>query len=75
MPPNPEPGLCLDCVFHRIVTTARGARFWLCSRARFDDRFQRYPRLPVLACFGYRPETDPVAPQVRADLLQGSEEP
>lgn len=62
MPAGPEPGLCSDCAFHRVVENARGSRFWLCERSRFDARFPRYPRLPVLACFGYRPGDTPVKP-------------
>ena len=54
----PEPGLCADCTFHRIVESGRGSRSWLCERSRFDDRFPRYPRLPVLACIGYRPQAE-----------------
>lgn len=59
---EPEPGLCSDCAFHRVVENARGSRFWLCERSRFDARFPRYPRLPVLACFGYRPGDAPTMP-------------
>jgi hypothetical protein len=50
----PGPGLCADCVFHKVVVSGRGSRFWLCQRSRFDPRFPRYPALPVLACSGYR---------------------
>lgn len=53
-PAAPHPGLCADCVFHRVIASARGSRFWLCQRSRFDMRFPRYPPLPVLACTGYR---------------------
>lgn len=61
---EPVVGLCAECTFHRVVENARGSRFWLCQRSRFDPRFPRYPRLPVLACPGFRPGTaEPQAPQ------------
>jgi hypothetical protein len=37
----------------RVVSTLRGASFVLCGRSFIDDRFTRYPRLPVLNCSGY----------------------
>ena len=53
-------GLCASCRHARIVTTPR-SRFWLCSLAAVDPRFEKYPRLPVLACPGYevKPEGGP----------------
>ena len=46
-------GLCETCRHARIVTSARGSRFLLCSLSAVDPRFPKYPRLPVLACDGY----------------------
>ena len=46
-------GLCGDCVAARVVATNRGSLFVLCRRSETDERFERYPRLPVLACPGY----------------------
>jgi hypothetical protein len=54
-----EPGLCRSCRWMRIVESGRGSRFYLCGRSRFDDRFARYPRLPVLRCVGYEPRLAP----------------
>jgi hypothetical protein len=51
----PPPGLCGRCLHARTVTTARGSHFLRCALAAVDDRFAKYPRLPVLACDGYRP--------------------
>jgi len=53
-------GLCASCRHARVVTTPR-SRFWLCSLAAVDPRFEKYPRLPVLACPGYevKPEGGP----------------
>lgn len=76
MAATPDPGLCSDCAFHRVVESVRGSRYWLCQRSRFDARFPRYPRLPVLACPGFRalpagspPDSEHQAPG------QGQEEP
>jgi len=45
-------GLCAGCRHARLVSTPR-SRFWLCERSREDASFDRYPRLPVLACRGF----------------------
>jgi hypothetical protein len=47
------PGLCASCRHAAIVRTDRGSRFTLCERSKTDDRFPRYPPLPVRACDGY----------------------
>jgi len=47
-------GLCAGCRHARIVRTPR-SRFWLCERSRDDASYDRYPRLPVLACPGFEP--------------------
>jgi hypothetical protein len=53
--PPPEVGLCAACRHGRGQRTARGSEFWRCLRAEDDDRWARYPRLPVLACPGFEP--------------------
>jgi hypothetical protein len=53
-------GLCAGCRHARIVRTPR-SRFWLCERSREDASYDRYPRLPVLACPGFEPG-EPGAP-------------
>lgn len=54
-----EPGLCRTCVYSRVLTSARGGRFYLCRMSRRDPSFPRYPRLPVTTCAGYeRRRTD-----------------
>jgi hypothetical protein len=50
-------GLCASCAHARVVVTDRGSRFYRCELAKTDPRFARYPRLPVVACTGWR-ETD-----------------
>jgi hypothetical protein len=48
-----QAGLCASCVAAQRVESSRGSVFWLCGRAATDDRFPRYPRLPVITCIGY----------------------
>ena len=47
-------GLCATCAHAVIVTSDRGSQFTFCGLSKTDDRFPRYPRLPVMACAGYR---------------------
>jgi hypothetical protein len=42
-------------VHARDVTTIRGASFVLCQLSWSDDRFARYPQLPVCECPGHEP--------------------
>ncbi|MBI3112145.1 MAG: hypothetical protein HYZ01_11275 [Ignavibacteriales bacterium] len=53
-------GLCEHCRHAARITTAKGSTFILCNRSKTDDRFAKYPRLPVLACPGFerRPTED-----------------
>jgi hypothetical protein len=46
-------GLCADCVHARQIESDRGSTFLLCQLSFTDPRFEKYPRLPVLACSGY----------------------
>lgn len=47
-------GLCFRCRHARVVPAPR-ATYWLCRLAAVDPRFDKYPRLPVLACIGFQP--------------------
>jgi len=49
----PAVGLCERCRHQQVVRTTRGSSFSLCRRSREDERYPRYPRLPVLRCTGY----------------------
>ncbi|HYP54797.1 MAG TPA: hypothetical protein VEQ41_00640 [Solirubrobacterales bacterium] len=51
--PSPEAGLCDSCRHQKLVRNTRGSTFSLCLRSRADERFPRYPRLPVARCAGY----------------------
>ena len=52
-----EVGLCARCRHARTVKAPR-ATYWLCALFRDDPRFEKYPRLPVLACPGFEPRKD-----------------
>lgn len=49
----PPVGLCETCRHQQVVRNTRGSSFSLCRRSRDDDRYPRYPRLPVLRCRGH----------------------
>lgn len=53
---DPKAGLCARCRHVQLVTSSRGSRFYLCRLSLVDDRFPRYPPLPVLACSGFAPD-------------------
>ena len=56
-PRQPVPaGLCADCRHAVTITSDRGAAFVRCDLSKTDERFPRYPRLPMLSCAGYRPK-------------------
>jgi hypothetical protein len=48
-----DPGLCWTCLHSKLNHTRRGTTYLRCTRAEWDDRMTRYPRLPVLSCVGY----------------------
>lgn len=50
---RPEIGLCADCRYGRVQRNRKGHEFWRCSRADTDERFLRYPPLPVERCHGF----------------------
>ncbi len=47
-------GLCATCAHAEPVASSRGSAFVLCRLSVVDPAFPKYPRLPVLACDGYR---------------------
>ena len=52
---DPKVGQCSVCELAAVQSSARGSRFWRCLRAEDDERFRRYPPLPVTDCAGYSP--------------------
>ncbi len=55
-------GLCDTCVHQKLIGNTRGSTFSMCLKARDDDRFPKYPRLPVGQCAGYQRREGPSAP-------------
>jgi hypothetical protein len=47
-------GLCGTCTHARKITSDRNSTFLQCQLSFTDQRFEKYPRLPVLTCSGYR---------------------
>jgi len=50
-------GLCATCVHMQQVVSSKASTFYLCRKSETDDRFPRYPALPVRRCAGYEPAT------------------
>jgi hypothetical protein len=46
-------GLCDTCQHQKLIRSGRGSVFSMCLRHRTDQRFPKYPRLPVERCPGY----------------------
>ena len=57
-----ELGLCRDCSHGKRIETRHGSVFLLCLRSIDDDRYRRYPRLPMVACPGYERRAGRPAP-------------
>ena len=49
----PPAGLCDRCRHQRVIANTRGSSFSLCERSLQDERYAKYPRLPVLRCSGF----------------------
>jgi len=49
------PGLCAACLHPKLNQTQRDTVYLRCTRAAWDTRLPRYPRLPVLECVGFEP--------------------
>lgn len=52
---GPAIGLCGSCLHLREQASRRGSVFYRCARADEDERFARYPALPVRRCPGHEP--------------------
>ena len=51
--PSHPNGLCDSCAHQQLVPNTRGSIFSLCLRSRTDERYPRYPPVPVASCSGY----------------------
>jgi hypothetical protein len=56
-------GLCARCRYAETVTSSKGSTFVFCGLSRTDTRFPKYPRLPVLSCSGFVPQSPPTSPE------------
>ena len=57
------PGLCGTCVHAKLNETRLGTAYLRCTRASWDARLPRYPRLPVTDCPGFEaPGSELAAP-------------
>lgn len=54
----PNAGLCRACRHARLVQSARGSVFLLCEAPK-EFSLPKYPRLPVVACIAFQPQTPP----------------
>jgi hypothetical protein len=50
-------GLCDRCLHQKLIGNTRGSTFSMCLRSRTDERYPKYPRLPVVSCPGYEPRS------------------
>ena len=68
-------GLCARCQHAKIVRSSKGSTFYLCRLSKTDDRFVKYPVLPVRSCSGFKDaEPDPTSEASRItsiDTLRG----
>ena len=62
-----RPGLCGDCVHARRIESDRGSVFFLCQLSFSDNKFAKYPKLPVLVCTGYERDFSVVDPETHGE--------
>jgi hypothetical protein len=48
----------------RRVTSDKGSTFLQCRLSFIDSRFEKYPRLPILSCSGYKKNSEALDPQL-----------
>ncbi len=48
-------GLCATCRNLRVITSHKGNIYYLCGLAAVDNRYAKYPTLPVIDCAGFLP--------------------
>jgi hypothetical protein len=62
-PPLPvDPGVCGSCRHASVKPTKRGTAYLRCTRAEWDERLVRYPRLPKSSCPGFTAAGPPSGP-------------
>jgi ketosteroid isomerase-like protein len=48
-----QAGLCDSCRHQKLIRNTRGSTFSMCERSKTDERYPKYPRLPVVECEGW----------------------
>lgn len=48
-----NPGICANCMHMTVIRSDRGVIFYRCLLSDQDQRFPKYPRLPVRVCTGW----------------------
>lgn len=56
-----NPGLCATCLHMREIRSDRGSVFTQCGRSFREPKYDKYPRLPVLACPGFEIAQKPMS--------------
>jgi hypothetical protein len=51
---TPSFGLCDSCIHATLIQSAKGSTFTRCDLSFTDQRFPKYPPVPVLQCGGHR---------------------
>ncbi|MFY9487949.1 MAG: hypothetical protein WAP35_04530 [Solirubrobacterales bacterium] len=46
-------GLCDTCVNAKLIRNTRGSSFVMCLMHKTDDRFPKYPPVPIVECRGF----------------------
>jgi hypothetical protein len=46
-------GLCDSCRHQKLIRNTRGSTFSMCELSKADERYPKYPRLPVKRCAGW----------------------
>jgi hypothetical protein len=52
-------GLCDTCRHQKLIHNTRGSTFSMCERSKTDERYPKYPRLPVVECAGWERRAEP----------------
>ncbi|MCZ2110152.1 MAG: hypothetical protein LC118_11405, partial [Dehalococcoidia bacterium] len=52
-------GLCRSCIHATVIRSDKGATFWMCTLAKSDPHFRKYPSLPVVRCPGFEGQASP----------------
>jgi hypothetical protein len=52
------PSLCEFCRHMHEVVSGKGSHFLLCQKSDADNRYRKYPPLPVIQCRGFERNED-----------------